>query len=239
MNSYIEVTWIILWGISLCSHVLASALIARHITWKKVMLISAGCCLVSVVGYDCWYWVFLAEIAQCLLIYRFSIKAMLQMELARFFYLTLGQLWTKGLMINTILFVDASRTSWLSYCLFLFAMGYLTQKWIVPKMIRQRYEMDVTLKIKDSKFQCRGYLDSGNSLKYRNCPVLFLSYRFSEFVQEVTGETIRFHTISQENECLVYPCEIYIDKVWRNAYVAFSRNVVKPVDCLLNSRLFC
>lgn len=239
MNSYIEVAWLISWVIALCAHALALSLVSKRISRKRLLFISGICTWICVLCYDAWYWVFLAELMQAFFIYKRNLKAMLQMQLIRLFYLTVVRIMTHGIIVNTVLFVEQNNQSWIYCIVFLLFLKMITERIVAPFIFKEKFEMKVKLRIQGHEIHCQGYLDTGNTLRYKNCPVLFLSVRYRHLIREIEGKMITFRTIHQENQCLVYPCTIYVDDMWKPAYVALSKQLAKPVDCLLNSRLFC
>ncbi len=239
MNSYFEVAWLMMTGIALSSHGLAFALIPRPFFFKKILVISALSSAAAVWGYRQISLVFLAEIIPALWLYRVHWKAMLQMELCRLFLLTFGKYWTQGLLVQGVLFVPQGTWSWLSYLFVLLLLFLIFRKWVAPRFFQETFQMPVQIRIHGNQITLRGYLDSGNLLRHRNCPVLFLAGKYSFLTEGMTGTEVHFRTVCNQNQCLVYPCEIQIDKTWQHAYAAFSSQLNQPIDCLLNSRLFC
>lgn len=238
MNSYLEVTWLLMLAVSMASASLAFSLVSLTVHRKKIVLILALISFLETVGYAHWYWIVLAEAITALLLFRRMLKAFLQMELTRLFFLTLGKVWCHGVLVNGVLFVESGTSRWIGYLLFLGSMNLLFWKLVAPRIFRERFEMKVVLKNLNGTLRCQGYLDSGNSLCCKGRPVVFLAVRYSEFIKGIQSKTISYQTIGVSNQCQIYPCEIYLLHDWKNAYVAFSSQLPPGIDCLLNSQLF-
>ncbi len=239
MNTYIEVAWLVNFAIGVSAHIVASSVITQVINLKKIVLVSAIAFLITTLFFEIIGLILITEIVQGVLIYKRNIKAMLQMQLARCFYLSLGIIWTKGISKNFILFVEDVNFSWISFILFLVVLSFIIKIIVIPKINQYRFEMDVLMDIDDQVLNLRGFLDSGNTLCHHQIPVLFLNDDYKPYINEEKAVELRYLTVDKESVCRVYPCKIKIENSWKKAYFTTSEHVKKPIDCLLNSRLYC
>ncbi len=238
MKTYMEVTWLLMFCIAYCSHVVACSLVFSVIPRKKIVLVSALYALCALVGVESLVGIILIELIQCILIYRRNIKCMLQMQLIRMFFVALAQWSISAYLKHWIIFIPKTSHQWIPYLMGIGIFHVVYQYILIPRIQRQRFEVEVQIELYGKTLKCLGLIDTGNSLHHQHLPVLFLSDKYDEYVNSFEGELIQYRSIQHQHWCKIHPCKIEIGGAKKLAFVSMSTQLNKPIDCLLNSRLF-
>ncbi len=238
METYIEVTWLLLLFITLSAHLLANALLYQVTNMPKIVVVSLISTTLSTLYYSSFVGLFLIKIIECICIYKSNIKASMQMLIIHLFYLSIGLVWTHGKIVWILLFVRDSNTSWIGFLIFLVFVNVVVKVIVTPKFVKNEYEMEFLLELNNHQQRCMGFIDTGNSLSYKKKPVLFLSNDYLKLTKDLEGQILHYKTVNKVSSCVVFPCKVLINKTWKKAYVSYSEHINKPIDCLLNPRLF-
>ena len=110
------------------------------------------------------------------------------------------------------------------------------------KIIRNKYNnyYKVTLYIDNREITCTGYIDSGNTLTYKNKPVLLIDKRKVIFLNE-GYRVIPYKVVNKIMMLKIYKCNKVIinSKIFKNIYLGISDNDfnIDGIDVLLNNKI--
>lgn len=121
------------------------------------------------------------------------------------------------------------------WCLLLFAILVLKQKWSVYLRVSDFiYSMIIYA---DKEIKIRGFLDTGNQVILNDIPVLFLDSKYHDAFMNMKEEIFQVITLNKEEKLVCYLCDVKINRYKRRSYYICCD---KRVDlewgckCLLN-----
>lgn len=146
-------------------------------------------------------------------------------------------------LINGGLFLTSSKGILICLLIPLFALMMLFSSMFIDKTFHlHNYQDEIYLTIGEKTVELKGYFDTGNTLIYKNTPVIFISNLNNPFNENEFSEEINFETLSSTGKTLL--AKGLVSKKGDNesyfVYVATNYNHHNYHGCelLLNAYLF-
>lgn len=241
VDSYVEVTWLNACLLAVFSFCIASYLIMKPVSLKRICLFSITVISVAV---SCWFpfasiLVFTITVSGMILWFYYQLSCF-ALALGIFYGMSILQyVFLSGSFHNGIYFVPMNEGIvwyWLGIIFVLIVLFHNGKVWFSGMC----YSHPIQIKIGSKIFKMIGYLDSGNLVSFHQIPVIFLDKRYQEAFIDCEIELILLSTINGVDVCKVYEAQLKLEHgSWQKVYV----NVEKRIDeelgatCILNRNL--
>lgn len=240
MEIYIELTYIINAFIYIVVFEILSILLNVRWSFKKILLYSLICNISLIL-------IYIDYLPYISLIYWFIIFVLLfKKQFFLYFPAYLVVYFSVLLFINTliqssfiyngILITPTHYTDIAIICVAVIfvIIEYMYLIFIKKKIINNQYLYSVEFVYQETKYQCSGFLDSGNEAYYKGYPLIFLKRGVINKYQKI--DTLIINSLSFKQIDIICIEQLHINnQILNDVYIGIIDNI--HYDCLLNKEL--
>ena len=227
MKSYLEMTWLVSAVMFyVCFHI-ASVLLHLSFARKKTAIFCIGYAVFAEQMCKGWILFLLVHLCASLVLYPRKFLAATE---SLFLYLSLAyafQMCSSVEMQNVFLYIRSDSYTGFWICFILLALDWYAVHCFFPFDQKAQLYFPVTVQIHQQRFECIGFLDTGNHAEYQGMPVVFVKTPIEcSFVIEVKG-------IQSTAMLSAAYAQIQVEGKTYCAVAAYSDDL--QVECLLHS----
>lgn len=173
-------------------------------------------------------------IAFYLIFKKFFIKPLFCFVFSYYSQLAIIRLFTNGIYLykGVVMIYNPNSFFYILICPIIILIIEIITKSIKSLILLKKYRYKVTLKIKNKTYNLDGYFDSGNTLKFKDLPVVFLINELKD--KKENYEKILINGIGKENSEYLKGKILFQNKE-RDVYFAYiNKKSFNGCSCLLN-----
>ncbi|RGB56116.1 hypothetical protein DW114_03015 [Absiella sp. AM09-50] len=237
MEGYIEVSFLFCFLTIYLSVKLACFSCLKMINKKQMLFYSAITAIHGCLFFDnAWICLIIWEWLCFLQIFKSRRKVYFMAYAIRILLFFSVFAWYHGSFHNGMYYLPIDEHMWMVWLLYAFLFFMLKRKWHTL-LAQGNYVYPATLSFAEKKLHIKGYLDSGNLLRHKDLPVVFLDAKYASYFDEKNIELVVMDTIQKTGMMQCMKAQLYMEGAGTQlVYVSFAKTLHLPFDCevLLN-----